>query len=128
MPDTGLCFCRKLKPGEVFRVPMYFATSFLERVATEFLDRSHARNPIYLPVLFILFFDPIRHCHHANYLEKITEAPGEAELLMVPYSPLRLRSVVTPDNPKWDNPVIVEVDVEPNAQAVCEAVPSAEWC
>ena len=114
---------------------MFIATSLDHGTATNFALNIASPDPIpgvcgpRKRVLFEVRFDAQR-CMHANYIGKgETEVPGEAELLLPPYSGFEVVSVPNFDEPKPDDEfyTIVLKAMHDNKGLVGEDVPVARW-
>lgn len=122
MPREEVEFFRQ---GLLYRVPMFLATSFLESKATEFMRRAPAGRAV---VHFKLILHPELKCDHALYIENLTLLKNEKELLYMPYSAFRVVSVSIPEGTvAWNNPIVIELAVQPNGKTVEEDVPLARW-
>lgn len=121
MPLEELQF---FKEGRVYRAPMFLATSFDESTATDFMRNTPAER---VPVHFKFLLDRNSKCDHALYLEHYTLVRGEKELLYVPYSAFKVKSVFVPDQPRYGHPAVIELEVFPNNQDESEDVPLSTW-
>jgi len=114
--------------GMMYRAPMYLATSCQQTVATEFMERGHGENPDRVPVHFKFYINPMKKCDHVFYIEGFTQCAGEEELLYAPYSAFKVRNTILPDGEiTYLNPIIVEIDVQPNNMNAKEDVPNSSW-
>lgn len=113
---------------QLYRAPMFLATSFSEAKAREFLHRTPKDGQV--PVLFKFFIDRVQKCDHAMYIEGMTLQQGEQELLFAPYSAFTVLTVHIPEGSiSCDQPIVIEIKVHPNnkAEHVPEDVPLAQW-
>jgi hypothetical protein len=113
--------------GKKYRVPGFLATSFQERVAKEFIERSHMPAR----VLWIIRLkpdcetNPANRCKHVN-LVKSTEVAGEHEYLFAPYS------VFTVLGAEWragtaSEPHIITLEAAVDNACESQALPLAPW-
>lgn len=122
MPRDAVAF---FVEGLLYRVPMFLSTSVTPSVAYKFMQQTPEGR---VSVHFIFHVDPIKRCDHVLYLEPFTLVSGERELLYVPYSAFKVLKVTHPEGDiTWDNPIIIELMVQPNNKTVSEDVPLAEW-
>merc|ERR550514_194306 len=126
MPREAVDFFSK---GKMYRAPMYLATSCQETVATQFMewgmeDYSDSRVPVH----FKFYINPMKKCDHVFYIEGLSHCVGEEELLYAPYSAFKVRDTIFPDGElSHKNPIVVEIDVQPNNMNAREDVPNSTW-
>lgn len=122
MPQAAVGFFSR---DRMYRAPMFLATSCLESTAVQFMQRAPDGM---VPVHFKFFLDPVNKCDHALYIENYTLCSGEEELLYAPYSAFKVRNVLTPAGQiAWNNPIVIELEVQPNNKTIREDVPIASW-
>jgi hypothetical protein len=116
--------------GKKYRVPGFLATSFLQRVANDFLRRKFESGRT--PVRWEVVLDPrgrddlAFRCRHVNYLTH-TQIPGEEEFLFTPYSAFTVLSFNQPAHPTAADPVVIRIQASLDNQEEPEDLPLAPW-
>jgi hypothetical protein len=110
--------------GRVFRQPAFFATSFAEWVADEFISRVPAGL---MKIKWLVHIDPMRKCLHVNLVQQ-SNVPGEEEYLFAPYSVFTVRSVRWSDGGGTvEHPHVIELDAAVDNKAESEHLELAPW-
>jgi hypothetical protein len=126
MPREAVNFFTK---DMMYRAPMYLATSCQESIAKQFMEwgmEDYADSRV--PVHFKFYISPIKKCDHVFYIEGLTQCEGEEELLYAPYSAFKVRDTIIPDGKLTHlNPIVIEIDVQPNNMNAREDVPNSTW-
>ena len=118
--------------GNVYRVPGFLATSFVEGTATRFLLRRQGVRR-QSPVLYRVHLDPRGHgdtqfrCQHVNLLARPDAGHQEHEFLFAPYAPFRVRAVhraaCTQDDPYH----VIDLEATLDGKLEAEDVPLAPF-
>jgi hypothetical protein len=126
MPREAVNFWTK---DLMYRAPMYLATSCQESIAKQFMEWGMEDHPdTRVPVHFKFYINPIKKCDHVFYIEGLSQCEGEEELLYAPYSAFKVRETIIPDGKLTHlNPIVIEIDVQPNNMNAREDVPNSTW-
>jgi len=139
IPNRYLAFYEQ-NIGNIYRVPGFLATSYVEAKAFEFLLRRQG-VPRQSLVLYRLHLDrrgldpmtPQFRCQHACLLSRPGAGPDEREFLFAPYAPLQVRAVRRNAGRLWpalaDSPTyhIIDLDVSLDGRLAAEDAPLAPF-
>ena len=112
------------KVGKRFRTPQFLSTSRIQRVAFDFTHKAADRGEE--PVLWEFVFDEVFGCKHVNFLER-SNVEGEDEFLFTAYSVFTVRSIEIKNQPKWNDPHKVVLEVAPDNRDFPEDLPVSPW-
>ena len=117
--------------GRMYRVPGFLATSFSERVTTEFIYRAvhvGGRSGILWHVVVDLRgeTDFAHKCKQSNFIQH-THVAGEAEYLFAPYSAFTVREVVWSSAPDDRTPHRITIEALTDNRDAPAGLPLAPW-
>ena len=124
---------RFFEPGQKYRIPQFFATSFKEGVATGFMrDRGDFEGQK-LEALKWYVHVPLGYCDHAALVEKSNMADGdeetpEFEFLFAPFSVFTVQKVRWSAEPSNMRPHEVHIMASPDNAIESNGLPTAPWC
>lgn len=131
LPDRYLTFYEK-NIGNVYRVPGFLATSFVEATATEFLRRRRGVRR-QSPVLYRVHLDPrgqddpLFRCQHVNLLARSDAGLQEHEFLFEPYAPFRVRAVHRAACTQVDPYHVIDLEATLDGKSEAEDAPLAPF-